>query len=404
MKAYTYKTSLLASNEIQRKKVSKGNLALYLTFIFTFEPKIFVKINIVNYIYIFGIVCVFLINVYQYIVLHKKLSALMILLVLYRLSFGIQTIINNGDIAVWGYISLVLISLEMTIEIHSNKSFKTLLNCIVNVLTGILLVNIIMLFIFPQGIIDGIVFIGIRTRFTEVMLVDVVLAVTYDKLFGKKLSSRSYIVFILSAITIFKAWIATAILGFAFLLVVAIIFRKRDMPTYIFPFMLLVLLLLDILIVHFRILDCFDWLLVDVLHKSTSLSGRTEIWDNAFQIIFKKPVFGYGLADNGNFVPWVWGGIGEIELWQAHNQWLQLMYDGGVVCVVLFIALTVLSYNKLKKNKEVLNKSKYLIIGMLAFYLMMIVEIFSYTPYFFVLPFIMYNLQNYDIKLSGKLK
>ncbi|MCM1225191.1 MAG: O-antigen ligase family protein [Lachnospiraceae bacterium] len=392
MKASNCKTSLIKSNNKGGFRISGEKIFLYFSLIFAFEPKLFVKYSVLNYIYIFGLIFVFLVNIYLYFRTQDKLSPLLVVLLLYRLSFGIPTIINGGDIALWGYLSIVLISLYITIEIYAKKNFKLLLNCLINVLTVILVINIIIVFLFPSGIVDGIFFIGIRTRFTEVILVDVILALTFDKLYNKKISKKSLFIIILSIITTFKVWIATAIIGLVFLFAIVIIFSKKTLRPKIFLIGLVSLLILNILIVHVRIVDYFDWLLVDILGKSTSLSGRTGIWDNAIPIIFKRPLFGYGLADNGNFVPWVWG-IGEIELWQAHNQWLQMLYDGGIVCVFFFVLLTVISYRRIKGNNDLIIKGKYLFFGILAFYLMMIVEIFSYTPYFFVLPFILYNLR-----------
>lgn len=293
----------------------------------------------------------------------------------------------------WGYMSIVLVTLCMAIEIYAKYDFNFLLSSLINILTAITVINLLIVFVYPNGLIGDIYFIGIRTRFTEVILVNMVLSLTYDKIHNVKISKKSLFIIAVSIVTILKCWIATALLGMVLVFLLVLLFLKdRHIKLLNIYFAIIICLVLNVLIVHLRILDSLDWFFTGIFGKTTSLSGRTEIWDNAFGIIFSKPIFGHGMAVDGNFIPWVWGGIGEVKLWQAHNQWLQLLYDGGIVCVISFIAITFISYSQIKCNKQAVAKSKFLIIGIIVFYFMMIVEIYSYTPYFFVLPFVMSNM------------
>lgn len=380
-----------------KKGIAKLNLEkrilLYLILIFAFEPKLFVKIDFLNYIYIGGIVLSFIITLIKYFSKFNKPSKLLIILVIYRLSFFIQTLTSHGDITMWGYMSIVLVTLCMAIEIYAKYDFNFLLSSLINILTAITVINLLIVFVYPNGLIGDIYFIGIRTRFTEVILVNMVLSLTYDKIHNVKISKKSLFIIAVSIVTILKCWIATALLGMVLVFLLVLLFLKdRHIKLLNIYFAIIICLVLNVLIVHLRILDSLDWFFTGIFGKTTSLSGRTEIWDNAFGIIFSKPIFGHGMAVDGNFIPWVWGGIGEVKLWQAHNQWLQLLYDGGIVCVISFIAITFISYSQIKCNKQAVAKSKFLIIGIIVFYFMMIVEIYSYTPYFFVLPFVMSNM------------
>ncbi len=388
-----------------KKGIAKLNLEkrilLYLILIFAFEPKLFVKIDFLNYIYIGGIVLSFIITLIKYFSKFNKPSKLLIILVIYRLSFFIQTLTSHGDITMWGYMSIVLVTLCMAIEIYAKYDFNFLLSSLINILTAITVINLLIVFVYPNGLIGDIYFIGIRTRFTEVILVNMVLSLTYDKIHNVKISKKSLFIIAVSIVTILKCWIATALLGMVLVFLLVLLFLKdRHIKLLNIYFAIIICLVLNVLIVHLRILDSLDWFFTGIFGKTTSLSGRTEIWDNAFGIIFSKPIFGHGMAVDGNFIPWVWGGIGEVKLWQAHNQWLQLLYDGGIVCVISFIAIAFISYSQIKCNKQAVAKSKFLIIGIIVFYFMMIVEIYSYTPYFFVLPFVMSNM----LKSKNNLK
>lgn len=75
-----------------------NNLLLYGSLIFLFEPNIFVKNNILNMLYICGIVFVFIIILLQYIRKEEKVSKIFLIFLMYRLSVFIPTIIYGGDI------------------------------------------------------------------------------------------------------------------------------------------------------------------------------------------------------------------------------------------------------------------------------------------------------------------
>ena len=75
-----------------------NSLLLYSGLIFLFEPNIFVKYNILNMFYIGGIVLVFIIILLAYIKKGEKISKLFLILLIYRLSILLPTIIYGGDI------------------------------------------------------------------------------------------------------------------------------------------------------------------------------------------------------------------------------------------------------------------------------------------------------------------
>ena len=83
-------------------------------------------------------------------------------------------------------------------------------------------------------------------------------------------------------------------------------------------------------------------LLTDALGRSGTLSGRTEIWDAVLRQVTERPLVGYG-----------WGGVWGSptgptrEIWRevrfeafyAHNGYLDLLLQVGVVGLVLFLLL-----------------------------------------------------------------
>ena len=370
-----------------------NNILLYLILIFCFEPKLFVKFSALNYLYVAGIILSAIFISIKYIIIKKKPNAITFILIAYQLSYGLQTIIAHGDILMWGYLSIVLFTLSMVIPYYIQIDKIKCLNSIVYVLCALLVVNTIISFIFPNGIIDEIYFIGIRTRFTDVVFPLVVLTLIVDKLNGKRIGALSVFVIILSAFTILKFKIATAYIGaFVFILCLLIFFiiirRVKVNSAVAFGSIIIAALILNNLLVSNVIINAFSWLIEGVLGKSITLSGRTNIWEVAIDIVIKKPVFGYGMYENGNFIWLTEGGeYWESVPWQAHNQWLQILHDGGSFSLIIFCLLFVYAAFKIDFINCTWIKTV-LYAGFIAFIVQMFVEIYSYTPYFYLLPIV----------------
>lgn len=370
---------------------------LYLALLFCFQPKLFVKYTIPNAIYVVGLLIAFVGILLFYWVKRKTFSTIFYLLVFYRASFFIQTILSKGDILMWGYMSIALMTLCLLIDYFVSYNAKLLLNAIINILTFLLTVNLIIGFLFPNGIIDELYFIGIRTRLTDITFP--LLACTLINLFSRNKDNNSlkqklvYVktiyIFVLSILTIFYFHIATAFVGLAIFVFSFFIFLKIKKLRNVL-FILVAGLLVNYLVVFLNITQYFEWFISGILGKSMTLSGRTEIWEIAINIVKNKLLFGYGMADNGGFVYWGYTG-GPLSYWQAHNQWLQLLYDGGLFTLFLFVFLIVYSCKKIKYTDKKL--SSIILACMSAFVIMMISEIYSYTPYFFLIIFLAPHLK-----------
>lgn len=91
--------------------------------------------------------------------------------------------------------------------------------------------------------------------------------------------------------------------------------------------------------------------ILSVLGRSPDLTGRTEIWGASLLLARDKPLFGYGY---GGF--WVFGGPAQ-AIWDAiggdpantsyaHNGYLQILLDTGVVGLGLLLALVASAFRK----------------------------------------------------------
>lgn len=382
------------------KHLSKDSLLIYFIFFICFEPKLFVKYKIINFIFILGAVisfCFILLKQFG----HKKtsFSKMFVMIVFYRLSFAIQTFtVDNGDIAMWGYFSIVLMTLCLTFDYYAPRKPYILLSNLTNVLLYLLIMQLILVFVFPNGIVDNIYFIGIRTRTTDVLFPLIAFSLICDYIQGVNISFRTILALIVSFVIIVKLWIATAVVGLL-IMSVFLIFQKSKLIRKVSNLNVIVALglLVNYLVVYVNIIEVFGWFIQRVLHKSITLSARTIIWEKAKKIVNKSIIsiiFGYGMTDNGDFV-WHGYSLREMGYWQAHNMWLQMMHDGGLVTTSLFIHTICMCQKKLKKYRESFS-SNILLSVIMTFFVMMISEIYSYTPYFFLLIFTCYNITYFE--------
>ncbi|WP_104127512.1 O-antigen ligase [Cryobacterium sp. Y57] len=89
-------------------------------------------------------------------------------------------------------------------------------------------------------------------------------------------------------------------------------------------------------------LALFSSQLFGLLGRSDDLTGRFDIWASVTQLALERPVFGWGWVSY--WVPWVepFNGLAVrkgVTYLQAHNAWLDVWLQLGIVGVILFAAL-----------------------------------------------------------------
>ena len=84
--------------------------------------------------------------------------------------------------------------------------------------------------------------------------------------------------------------------------------------------------------------------LLDVFGKSEDLTGRFDIWNAVIGLAVERPWFGWGWV--GYWVPWVepFDGLAVrngVTYLQAHNAWLDVWMQVGIVGLVAFAAIVI---------------------------------------------------------------
>lgn len=338
----------------------------------------------------------------QFVLKKQRISATLWCLLGLRIAFLIPTLVNRGDILTWGLRSVVELSLLMLIEYQANKDAEgrdRLLRALSDLFTVYLAINLVMV-VFNLGSVvyingygdNGLesqssYLLGIRTRIPDVLFPALLFAWACVAKDGKKWGIRPTVVLLLGIPQVVMLNIATAYVGLAVVLLVLVSFSARGALREMWTMRNVTVLgvFLTLAVVVFRVQSYLGSVFFTLVGKSPELTGRTEIWDNAFPILAESPFIGYGITfTSGAFVPWK-GGV----LWQAHDQYLQLAHDGGIIGVSLFIILLVIA----GKGVDSIRANSAVVVAFVSVYaamtVMAISEIYVYNMgTFLLIPFL----------------
>lgn len=173
----------------------------------------------------------------------------------------------------------------------------------------------------------------------------------------------------------------TGIMGIALMLGMAIWCRKRALPRYMTPLVGTIAAALIFVGIYFvDVQNMFAFLIADVLGKSMTMSGRTEIWDIVVPAVMKNPITGIGYLP----VAFMRSLLGRVSYSHTHNQLLELMLHGGVIAAGLYLtAVYFASREAVRYRRSAAVKTMTLLAC--AFVLMGVVEIFHNDPIYYAL-------------------
>lgn len=196
---------------------------------------------------------------------------------------------------------------------------------------------------------------------------------TYNK--NNKLSFYNYFFLTIAIISTLFVNNGTGIIGL-FIVVIFIIFHKSidrfklvNIINGIYAY-----LAMFFAIVIFRLQNAFKFLIVDILHKDLTFTGRVYVWDKAIKMIKNKPLLGYG---NVSFE------YSKI-VYSTHNTILGVMHKTGLIGLFMYFIIIFTSAKELLKENR--NYIAQLISSFIFSYLiMMLTEAYAFKYFLFIL-------------------
>lgn len=249
-----------------------------------------------------------------------------------------------------------------------------------NLFTVMIILNYATLFIYPQGVgIEAgtsLYLFGLRTGFSLYIIPGVLLNLLNDIQNEKYFSVNTLLATVFGTLALLNKMVATGLLE---LLVIGVLFFVLNTPKMIKKFNIVIFtfifFILDVVVTilgsQFNILGT----VAGLFGKDATFSNRTFIWSKAVQKISSSPIFGCG-ADN-----LVSGGT---HMLQAHNQWLNIIIEGGYVSFALFLIGLFISVSILYKSKAE-RWYKPLVICISAILIGSLAEIQTYVPFIYLI-------------------
>lgn len=222
--------------------------------------------------------------------------------------------------------------------------------------------------------------IAYRNSFSRIYIPAIVASVLLDVRKGRRFSMRSLALTVAAVIQSCLAFSATSTVELCFvvagLMLVQSAAARRVMNGAIFGIGYLVFFLLFVV---FRVQAIFSALIEGLLHKNLDFTGRTDLWDQAIDAVFPNHVL-FGCPKGGP--PLL--SLGDQVFWTAHNGVLDIMLWGGMLSLLVFVALVVLACVGLYRWRADYSASLYsLILG--AFFIGALMESFVFVQSVFFL-------------------
>ncbi|MEC4273413.1 hypothetical protein VJ923_09620 [Adlercreutzia sp. R25] len=222
--------------------------------------------------------------------------------------------------------------------------------------------------------------IGYRNGFSRIYLPSIIVSVLLDARRGKRFSLRSLLLLLAALVQSYLAFSATSAVELAFVIVGLALIQKRDirrvMNAVVFGVGYLVFFLL---LVVFRAQSVFGLFIERVLHRGLDFTGRTELWDQTFAAVYPDYLL-FGRPKGGS--PLL--GFGSETFWTAHNGILDILLWGGLLSLMVCLAMTAITCIGLYKRRLEYSASLYsLLLG--AFFVGGLMESVMFIQFVFFL-------------------
>lgn len=324
-----------------------------------------------------------------------KLNGFTKFIILYFGILVLSTILNKGSIISLIRETICTLTTIIIFDSLDKEMFKKYIGVPVFVLELLTFINLLIIIIYPEGLYNfGFArkyylfdHVNITIRY---LLPGCCLNIIRSYLYNKKIDVRCIAYLVVVGLTLLLTKSSTSLVGFSMFIVCMFLMSKyKFMDKHITVFNVYSIAgLVSYLIIAVNIQQYFSDFIYYVLHKDLTFTGRTTIWQNALDNIKIKPFLGYGR------IP-LESRYAILNASSAHNQFLILLFEGGLFLLFVTTCLMIFFTKKEKKLKD--SKIRRILVSTIfSYFIMWITEPFSYTgtPLMFLVWLILYNGYN----------
>ncbi len=322
----------------------------------------------------------FLIIVFWYGIKRKPVSIIIVLAAVWRAFLVYSTYVHEGEVYNCLVMSFSIMSVILLYDVAYKSEKTTFISAQLFCFELIIYINLLTEILFPEGLyteISTIVhtknwFLGYYNNHSQYFIPALMFAwlnwANSGKLFRSILLTAAIYV---SAVL---AWSGGVLLSLACMTLVFLFFKNRTkILNYYVYWSGHIIFFFSVYIFHIH--EWFHWLLVDILGKMGSLTSRIMMWERTLKLIGRSPIIGYGMQN-------VYTRAAELHYAHgvhAHNMLLEQLYQGGVIGLMLWVIVIIVSGRKLIKYGYTM-ESKIISTAFLGWCVATLVEPFT-TPF-----------------------
>ena len=301
--------------------------------------------------------------------LNLKITKTLILIILFEISIILSSIINNVNLVKPINNFLTIVAFSMLVELIIRSDFKKFIKIILNIQIPLFFINLVLIIIYPNGLdfanlytknhVNPLLFLSVDNGFSKWIIPFI--GFVFMRYNNKFILISLWILSLISIIIIDSA---SCLLAFVIFTILIAIYNKVKIKKVEIITLSSLYVVISIIVLYFNTkLDFFN-IISQMLGRSATLTGRTELWPLAINLIEQKPIFGYGYT-SGNIE--IWGGF-----FSSHNALLEILIHGGIFSLFIFIVIMLRTIKNMNKSYSYINTIIFAVI--FSYFLILFVE------------------------------
>lgn len=297
-----------------------------------------------------------------------KITILSILL-MYGALF-ISTAINGGNVyrVFLHVVEVLLLCMFIDSILEDELALNVFLTVIRDITLLFYIINFFVIILMPNGIPSisvGKLFpwylYGNVNTTIKYLLPGICCSLVLDERKGRRISIPTLIFLagvIVSAFTLY--FTATALIADLFIILWVVFYRQLNKGVWKkYSIVLVIAAIFEYFVVFNTKGSVFVEFITSFFNKTITLSGRTTLWARAYYYFRQNPIWGHGFLSGADLEGYIGNAYG------CHNYYLDLLFQRGVVGLILFLLLLVVpvirGWSQGSKSKSV-----YLLMGICA--------------------------------------
>jgi len=324
----------------------------------------------------------FIIVVY---ILNKKYSKIQLYLFLFFFSLFIPTLFKSHDYMFYIKLYINYFSVSLFTELSIKYNFEVFYKGFKRVLSIFIIFNFVSLFLFPNGImnIKEYYFLGYDNASIITIVIGTTILCALDTIKNGKLSKFTVFLVFISFLTYYLQWAVSCMVNIVLLILYIILlnndkflFIKKRITIKKITYLSLIIFLS---LVFFRIQNIFEFLIVDILHKDLTITGRIYIWDRCIYYIRCNPIIGMGVYDYSTRT-------NLYNIYHAHSTYLHILLEGGIVSLLAYLNIFFKLNKQINKLNFVDNKGLFILIfGIFSYFFSTLVDVIHNSQMIYIL-------------------